>query len=317
MFGQTVRLEIDAIVNGIAKNRSLRTRYPQNEQWIRYIYLKEKATNEELIALTNHRNEVVRCYAFQALATRKGIEIFPILVNHLKDTSKIRIFEPCTLSEEYVGDYFYEIISGRYGDIGSYKLTDIEIYSIDSILLFDKEIKLSAKSKILRRLNPEEKYYKRIRDIVFEGKDNNALIALSKYQKQQDKEFIIERLNSSRTDIQYYGLQSVMNFPDSSFFSYLKDILKVEIEKPTGFNYGLIRTLYQGIIQYKNIQSRELLEQTLNLTKGSTLQYHSEFIWLAIELYPDPIYEGIQGRIKLSDYTRSDLQYWIDNKERW
>jgi len=96
----------------------------------------------------------------------------------------------------------------------------------------------------------------------------------------------------------------------------LSEIHSVEIKKPTGFNYSMLRTLYQAIVQYKNKESRELLEQTLNSTKGSTLQYHSEFIWLALELYPDPIYDGIQGRIKLSDYKRSDLQYWIDNKDR-
>jgi hypothetical protein len=165
-------------------------------------------------------------------------------------------------------------------------------------------------------LKPEERYYNRVREIVIEDNDNNGLIALSKFQNQQDKKFIIDRLSSAKTDIQYYGLQAVINFPDSSFFPFISNIHSVEIKKPTGFNYSMIRTLYQAIVQYKNRQSRELLELTLNTTTKYTLKYHSEFIWLALELYPNKIYDGIQEKIQLTDYKKSEFQYWIDRKDR-
>lgn len=321
LYGQTIRPEIEKIVKGIAKDNVLKSSGvgiagAKTDQWDRYISLKTKATNEELINLTDNENGVVRCYSFQALATRKNIDLLPILTKQLTDTTTITTFQGCIISDQMVGDFFIDVVTPNYIDLDAYKLTENERQQIDSILIFDKNIRLSAKSEVLGKLKPKEKYYNRVREIVIEEKNNNGLIALSKFQNQQDKELIIERLNSNKTDIQYYGLQAVIYFPDSSFFSHLKDIHKVEIKKPTGFNYSLIRTLYQAIVQYKNIQSREILEQTLNLTKGSTFQYHSEFIWLALELYPDPIYEGIQGRIKLSDYKRSDLQYWIDNKDR-
>lgn len=321
LFGQTVRPEIDKIVNGIAKDNMLKSSGVgyggvRTDQWDRFVLLKEKATNEELIALTDHNNGVVRCYSFQALATRKDINVFPNLIKHLTDTATITTFQGCIISSQSVGDYFLEVVTPQYIDLEAYKLTDFERQKVDSILIFDKNIRLSAKSEILRRLKPEEKYYKRVREIVIEENDDNGLIALSKFQNQQDKEFIIERLNSKKTDIQYYGLQAVKYFPDSSFFPHLESIHSVEIKKPTGFNYPMIRTLYQAIVQYKNQQSKDLIELTLNTATKSTLQYHSEFIWLALELYPDKIYEGIQKRIKLSDYKRSDLQYWIDNKDR-
>ncbi|NCT18998.1 MAG: hypothetical protein GW771_12285 [Flavobacteriia bacterium] len=321
MFGQTVGPEIDKIVKGIAKDNMLKSAGvgiagARTDQWDRYIALKTKATNEELINLTDSENGVVRCYSFQALATRKNINLLPILIKHLTDTTTITTFQGCIISDQMVGDYFLDVVTPQYIDLDAYKLTENERQQVDSILIFNKSIRLSAKSEVLRKLKPEQKLYDRIREIVVDEKSNSALIALSKFQNPKDKDFIIEKLKSTKTDIQYYGLQAVKNYPDSSFFYFLSEIHSVEIKKPTGFNYSMLRTLYQAIVQYKNKESRELLEQTLNSTKGSTLQYHSEFIWLALELYPDPIYDGIQGRIKLSDYKRSDLQYWIDNKDR-
>jgi hypothetical protein len=39
------------------------------EQWDRYEKLSRMATDDQLLALTNDTNAVVRCYAFQALVT--------------------------------------------------------------------------------------------------------------------------------------------------------------------------------------------------------------------------------------------------------
>jgi hypothetical protein len=316
ILGQTVRSEIDKIANEIAQNNWLISQYVENEQWGRYITLREKATNDELIMLTDHSNGVVRCYSFQALATRKGVDVFSVLIKHLHDSTKIKISEPCLVSRKYVGDYFYEIVTLKYGDIGIYKLTAAERYKIDSILLFDKNIRLSAKLRALKGLEPMENYYGRIREMVLDEKDNDALIALAKYQKQQDKEFIIERLTSNNTDIQCYGLEAVKYFPDSLFFSYLCNIHSIEIKKSTSFNYALIRNLYQAIVQYKNNPSKELLQLTLNTTIDYTLECHSELIWLALEFYPNTIYNSIQSGLKLSENKRSELQkIWIDSTD--
>jgi hypothetical protein len=223
LFGQTIRPEIGNTVNRIEKDnmlKSLGVGYGgvRTDQWDRYISLKEKATSEELITLTDHNNGVVRCYSFQALATRKDINIFPILIKHLTDTTIITTFQGCIISSQSVGDYFLEVVTPQYIDLEAYKLTDFERHKVDSILIFDKSIRLSAKSEVLRKLKPKHKYYNRVCEIVIEENDNNGLIALSKFQNQQDKDFIIERLNSNKTYIQYFGLQAVKYFPDTSFF---------------------------------------------------------------------------------------------------
>lgn len=256
------------------------------------------------------------CYSFEALATRKDSNIYSVLIKHLTDTAIIPTFQGCLISSLSVGDYFLEVVTPQHVNLDAYKLTEIERKKIDSIIIFGKNVKLNAKSEVLKKIKPEPHYYNRIREILINEKDDNALIALSKFQQQQDKEFIIERLTSNNQNIQYYGLQAVKYFPDSAFFTYLSAIHSDEIKKSTGFNHSLIRVLYLAIVQYKNPQSRELLELTLNTTSKLAFQYHSEYIWLALELYPDTIYDGIQPSLSISPYRKRELQFWFENEDR-
>ena len=55
----------------------------QSNQYDHYTFLYDKATNLELIELTNHPNGVVRCYAFQGLGERDSISLFPFVLAHL------------------------------------------------------------------------------------------------------------------------------------------------------------------------------------------------------------------------------------------
>ncbi|MBI1183267.1 hypothetical protein GC194_03275 [bacterium] len=320
LYAQTVRPEIKRLVDGIAEDNIVKSSAvgiagSQSDQWNRYISLKEKATNEELIALTDHTNGAVRCYSFQALATRKNINVYSILIRHLYDTALVTIFQGCLLGSETIGDYFLKVVTDPYNDGETCKLNEIERQKVDSILIFDKNIKLSARSDVLKILYPDEKYYKRVREIVTVEKDNYGLIALSRYQNQNDKDIIIERLISNKPKVQYYGLLAVKHFPDSSFFTYIVKIHSVEIEKSTSMYIPLLRILYQAIVQYKNLESRSLLELSLSKESKYASKYHSEYIWLALDLYPDNVYYGIQQKINISSSSKSELQFWINNTD--
>ncbi len=320
-LGQAIRPEIGKLAAGIAKYNVLTSEgvgYAgvRTDQWRRYETLKEKATNEELMELTEHENSVVRCYSFQALANRKNVDLLPILIQHLYDSASVNTFQGCLVSWMSAGDYFLEVVTPQYIDLDAYKLSDKERAVVDSIIIFDKKIMLAAKSDILEKLKPEIRYYDRVREIVEVENNSSGLIALSKFRNEHDKEFFIERLQSNIADIQYYGLWSVRNFPDSSFFPYIVKIHEREIKKPTGFNYPMLRMLYQAIVQYKDKSSRELIELTFDKAKGSTLDYHSEYIWLALEKYPDTIYVGLQDKVKLSEWKRKEMNYWFEGSDR-
>src|SRR5689334_6569556 len=65
------------------------------EQWDRFDLLRVKATDKELIDLTDDTNAVVRCYAFQALAAKNYVDVYPIVLCHLSDTTTVHTLNGC------------------------------------------------------------------------------------------------------------------------------------------------------------------------------------------------------------------------------
>lgn len=320
-YSQKISKKIQKVVDKIAEDNMYKSSAvgyagERTKQWDRFEELKKRATDEELIILTNHKSPAVKCYSFQALAERKSPKTFEILLNHLKDTDVIETFQGCIVSVQLVGDFFLNVVTPNYISISAYKLNEVQKNTVDSILIFDDKVKLVAKSYLLERISPKDVFYTRIKQIYEEENNKSAIIAISKYRKDEDKELIAKWLMKEKTNDQYYGLRAVRNFPDSYFFPYLEKIQQQEIKKPTGFNYPLIRMLYLSTVQYKNKESRELIENTLKNAEKSTLKYHSEYIWLALTKYPDSIYSGIVETIEISDFKKSEFEYWMNEVDR-
>ena len=105
------------------------------KQWVRFEALRSKATEKELLALTNDTNAVVRCYAFQALAARNKTDLFPIVVQHLSDTATITTLCGCVGDLQKAGDFYLETITEIRGNHKSYQLNEQQKSTIDSSLL--------------------------------------------------------------------------------------------------------------------------------------------------------------------------------------
>ncbi len=143
-----IRPKIKHIANQIARHNVLTGSAvgyvgTRPKQWDRYEKLKKEATNEELILLIEHKNAVVRCYSFDALAYRKGIDIFPILIKHLSDTAEVATFFGCLIFSTIVREYFVGVVTPEepnnefYKDL--YKLTKKQKTTIDSILFVNEK----------------------------------------------------------------------------------------------------------------------------------------------------------------------------------
>lgn len=122
-----------------------------SKQWNNYEELKQNASVEQLIALTDHKNAAVRCYAFQGLASIKSNKLFPVLIKHLNDTSLVETQSGCLIMTQFVGDYFIEVVTPNFVEIDIYKLNQIEKIKLDSILLNDNSIMLLARATILKK----------------------------------------------------------------------------------------------------------------------------------------------------------------------
>jgi hypothetical protein len=287
---------ISEIVRDIAKTNVLMgsavgIAAARTEQWDRYEALRLRATDKELLALTNDTNAVVRCYAFQALGERKINNLFPVILRHLSDTAMVHTLYGCLGGSQKVGDFFLETVAQWDSNSKNYRINEKGKATIDSLLLFEGSNKLDARNKLLAEIEPEERYYERIRQIATSEKNKISIVALAKYRKQQDKHLIEQLLKDPSS--QTYSFAAVRNFPDASFFPVLKQTLRNEVSKNNGNNDERLQLLYQAIVQYKDQPSRQLLKSVLTETKGMQSIYHKDYLHLALKLYPASIYDGL------------------------
>jgi hypothetical protein len=98
--------------------------YIKGEQRKRFDRLKQEATAEELLALTDDSNPVIRCYAFLALADKHHPDVFVILLRHFADKEEVEIVSGCIGEITTVGEVFLAIAEGRFSEEKKpYKLT--------------------------------------------------------------------------------------------------------------------------------------------------------------------------------------------------
>jgi len=311
-YGQStsnIRPAIKEIVEKIASYNILENyivagaKAGQSTQWKRFLAIKDQATEQELIVLTKYNNPIVRCYAFLALTNRKSKEIFPVLIDHLTDTQFVVTLQFDNEDEIRVGDFFYFITAD--------KISIKEKNKVDSMLLYNDNIILQAKNNLIKKLNNDSSKYKRIRAIAIKQKDPDVIVSLAKFHNKQDIPIIKILLTSKDDSLVYYGLWAVRNFPDSAFFPNIVDIHSNYLRETPTIDHVLLRMLYQAIVQYKNEASRQLLQKSLS----STIHYnltHRQLIWLAIEKYPDQIYNGLQDKAFLTEEDRNAMRYEMD-----
>ncbi|MDJ1480006.1 hypothetical protein QNI16_05870 [Cytophagaceae bacterium YF14B1] len=300
-------VDLKTLVARIAKSNRIESSHigragSLSDQWVRSEQLKKIAPTTILISLTNHKNAVVRCYAFQALAYRHHQAMFTILLNHLSDTTKINIQSGCLGMQQRTGDFFIHTVVQDDKDM--YTLTTKEHATLDSILLYDDKIILDSRYAILWKMNPIAKYYPRIRYLAHYRKNTAALFALAKYQKQTDKKLIASFFNDP--DTQADALYAVREFPDPDFYPYVKKVFEQEWKEKL-YDYSKWRICYQVLAQYPNDETMEIFKRTLLVKDEFRYETLCQYLLVAIKKYPNELYKPIETRIKLPDYQLQEV----------
>jgi hypothetical protein len=128
-----IRQQILKVASQISKNRTVDDRAigfagQTSEQYKRFDFLVQQATENELITLTGHENAKVRAYAFWALAKRHYKDSKAILEKHLSDTASFVFFSGCDQGSEQVNHFFLDLLTPNHVDVFCYKLTWQEAY---------------------------------------------------------------------------------------------------------------------------------------------------------------------------------------------
>ncbi|MFK7971044.1 MAG: hypothetical protein AB8F95_11785 [Bacteroidia bacterium] len=123
----------------------------RSESDVLFELLLKKASNEELLTMTNAESAEARAYAFWALTKRKTPDLFSVVCAHLSDTVMVlRGSGGCLLYESRVGDFFIEkALKEEYPSLSPYSLyktrtwlTKAEKRKLDSLVLADTTSKL-------------------------------------------------------------------------------------------------------------------------------------------------------------------------------
>tara|TARA_R110002049_G_C9077339_1_gene555350 strand:- start:73 stop:1143 length:1071 start_codon:yes stop_codon:yes gene_type:complete len=284
------------------------------KQWDNFIELKKNATESELLTLMKHPNPVVKCYTYDILVNQKNENSFEILKINLKDSATVYTQYGCIGDETRVNDYLINSLFYKYSlRNDSLKKQKKEL---DSLIIFSNNLTLNYKNELLEKIKPEEKFYSQLRKLALSG-ENSAVITLSKFKKKENLPLIIAHLNSEITEIQTCGLKAVINYPDEALFNEVRKVHQQELDKKTGFDYIIIKILYEAIVSFKNLESRKLLEKTIMKTKDFQRDVHFENIWKALKNNPDKIYNGIIDKLNFSDYKLYNLEYEWNQKQSW
>jgi len=320
-----IRPEIERLVNGIGKDNIVKSSGvgiagTRTEQWNRYDSLSQNATTVELIALTDHKNGVVRCYAFQALLKRPDADYYAILLHHLNDTASVETFQGCIGSSSMVGDYFLDVVSPSmwimgtdttiYNSEGEFTLSHQQQIEIDSILIFDKEIFLASKYELLHTLQPNEKYYGRVREIAIEENSPVATLALSRFKKPADIGIIELLFKKEKTE--YYAAYCAREFPDDSFYPLLVKMFKREWSYKL-YDYPKWRILFQALARYPKEQTYQLFKQTTDCKDDFRHQTLGTYLMMAITKYPDKLFDPLKSKIKLDKSHQIEMEQDLED----
>jgi len=270
------------------------------KQYDNFEKLREIASKEELIELTNHPNGVVQCYAFWALSYDKSVDLFPIVLNHINDDKLVKTQFGCIGGQEMVGDFFISV--AEFDSIQSVKLDSILIYS---------DSKLYARSNAIYRAKSTNSLYPKIRELFTKDYDKNALVNLAKYRKTEDVPLILNY--KAENDEYFYVYKAIQEFPHEDFLPLLeRNLIKTFDE--THHSVALWRQLYKAIAIYKNQKAVELLTVPFTQVQHEDMrEYHINCIYNAIQENISEIYYPLIWKLWIEEnrMTPNVFQYLI------
>lgn len=221
-------------------------------QYRQYELLKTFSSTEKLTKLyESHQSEAVRCYSFWALTERvDSTKLLELLESGLSDEREVSTMFGCFRGRSKVADFLIGLSRGL--------ISEYDSLILDSVILFSNN-DLRSRHHLLMTIEPEERYYNRIKELSINRTAPTAIIALSKFQKEIDTDVIVSQITDSLVD-PYYPLLAIKNFPHDLF---KKDLLQIQgktLKNSSGISYVAVRALYKALVRYDDTSIKERLE---------------------------------------------------------
>lgn len=290
-------IENKNIVEYVGNNNKIYSPFTSND----YIQLEKKATIEDLVNLTNHKNGAVKSLAFLVLCRKKYDKLYNIVLQSLKDTTTVKTRIGCVSSGSYTSDYFIMLVSnGSFEGYDLQKLTDSQKATINSLLITDKSSKLFARRQAIYNLESSSENYDLIKYLVKKERNTAALANLAKYKKQIDKKLIASFFKDEKSRLE--ALNSAIIFKDMYFYSFIVNAFEKEWES-NKIHESHWEIQYKALANYPTEKTLSLLEKVTLEKNVSSYKYRilTKWLFVAIMKYPNPDYEILKGKIKIDE----------------
>jgi hypothetical protein len=248
---QKISPEINSLAKKIAKYNQLESEHvgiagETTVQYINFTELRDKATIDELLELLKHGNSVVKGYSSWALADRLDPRLTDILADFLSNKDSAITQHGCIVSEddlasEFYSRVFYQHIHNKLSETDSLFFQS-QIPKLDSVILYGNNDGYLV-NKALSNNNGNPKNYERIKELAVTNNNKSSLVALAKYQNQNDISLFIKQGKNS--------FLAISVFPDTKFWDFLLGYRFTE----KSLDYFL------AVSSYKNASSTELLNE--------------------------------------------------------
>jgi hypothetical protein len=218
------------------------------------------ATDKELVELTQSENPVLRATALKEMLRRPSFNHFDVIMNHLDDTAMV-----ATDAGEF--GIYNMTVSDHILEYGKWKSMSEKNKTIHEVIT--KHNYLKSAYTILPRIEPQEKYYAYIKEMVQANKPFDeieyALYALAKFKRNDDVQLIKRILMSNYWGMTEYSFQLMQEFPNDTYLDVYEEFY------PKNFYYSITRTqnpqnaidFIKSIATYKNNRSAIILNKIL------------------------------------------------------
>lgn len=225
LLGQSQKLT--TIVVKIAKINEVQQEHvgfggSESENYKNYIQLKNIATTDELVQLTDHKNATVACYASWALADKVYPDLKMIFQKFILHDRQVGTFSGCIKSKDNISGELYH----RYWNSVniSKRKTDKILLELDSIVIFNKNPYWLLLNRALENRVYVEPYKMQISNLAFKQGQIGAVFYLCNWHKAEFadkiKSALVKYLNETEfkntgTTDYYKTVEELFKFNDS------------------------------------------------------------------------------------------------------
>lgn len=299
--------------------------------WVHTQTLARHADDKTLNKIARENNSsVVKAIAGRILIGRKSDLAIPLVFDILHNKNSFLICYGDVCEHDNVANFLIEELfkNNLVSEQDSLRLVDS--------LLFAPDLRhLKRRAKLLESLPAENQYYSIVKRMYVEEHDGDALIALARFQREEDTVYVLENLRKYRLsddDWIYYwyttsksagvdyhyqkrnltecALLAVAEWPHEQFKPLLSEIRDSFLYPILLHNTSRSRYFFSALMAYRSPWALDMIEQTFEMIKnhpnnppedfykgmGRYSLYFGESFDRAYELNPDQYFDELHKK---------------------